>query len=179
MGWTFFPHYGQSSLDLIKREVPDAIEIAKRGNTFYMLVQDSKGSSEHFECDPDGSYRYLLVALTKRDGGEFGYKLVDESMGPYETNCPKGLIKRASPIKAGKMGYATEWRAKCLAKTSPKRPPLNKLFSVAQPVKFRNGVEATRFQRVQYGKRSFYVSPDVAGNFRFNPDRYGGWTLIP
>lgn len=59
--------------------------------------------------------------------GGFGYKDMDESMGPVESNCPERILKRLSPLPdapaEGKdpYEYARAWRARCWANLEARR----------------------------------------------------------
>jgi len=55
---------------------------------------------------------YAIVALTSRRGGEFGYKDMDDSMGPHESKCPVQILALLSPTKSD---YANKWRERCWA----------------------------------------------------------------
>ena len=48
----------------------------------------------------------------------FCYKDMDESMGPYYTNCPERILKLLTPTEHE---YALEWRRKCWAKIEAKK----------------------------------------------------------
>jgi len=68
------------------------------------------------ECTSDTShhkagYRILLCVLLQSSGGEWGYKDMDESMGPCDTSCPVKYLDMVPDPG----GYATEWRAKVRA----------------------------------------------------------------
>ena len=65
------------------------------GRHLWMLIQPNQGSS--FVC---------LFKLSSY-GGDWGYKSIDESMGPCYWDCPVSLIQQAdSPTTA----TATQWR---------------------------------------------------------------------
>lgn len=48
----------------------------------------------------------------------FCYKDMDESMGPYYTNCPERILKLLTPTEHE---YAKSWRAECWAKINAKK----------------------------------------------------------
>lgn len=61
-----------------------------------------------------------------RDGWEenFCYKDMDESMGPYQTNCPERILKLLTPTE---YQHAQDWRDACWAKIEAKKArPKNK-----------------------------------------------------
>ena len=126
MGWTTFAHRGASSRELCIREVASnnehftdtVVDSAQVGSTIYMVVlRRPKGEwtpNSIYVNDEDGTVRWLAVFLTSRRKGEFGYKDMEESMGPCAITCPRRLIDTASPLR-GTGSYAAEWRAKCAA----------------------------------------------------------------
>src|SRR5687768_3325244 len=50
-----------------------------------------------------------MISGDKRNG--YGYKPVEESMGPYQYSCPLSYLDLAPPVK-GADGQAAEWSAK-------------------------------------------------------------------
>jgi hypothetical protein len=136
--------------------------------------------------DPDGAVRYIGVILTKRDsqsrdGYDFGYKDIDESMGPNKCDCPLRILRSASPYKPDAKGYGPQWREKCFAhhksKVTWKMPKVGTVFRTSQPVAFSNGVVSSEFQVIEIVRRGkaakAYTIPGHGGVYRFNPARFG------
>lgn len=134
MGWT----YGYST----RREIIDyaispqrwgpssssALRWCCRGNVMYILRE------QKIACKP--ANRFIEVWLLE-NGGErhgWGYKNMDESMGPYYNNCPLSYFEDASlPVH-----YAKQWRENCRKyqgepkrKAKPKHK--NAAFSISDP----------------------------------------------
>jgi hypothetical protein len=61
-----------------------------------------------------------LVRCNPRDpeGYIFGYKDMEESMGPHECDCPKSILDLLTPTDAQ---YARQWRARCLESAAARR----------------------------------------------------------
>lgn len=55
-----------------------------------------------------------VVALTSMKDGEFYYKEMEETQGPYECKCPMGILKMLSPLKDDEE-WAKAWRDRCYA----------------------------------------------------------------
>lgn len=55
---------------------------------------------------------YAIVALTESRAGEFGYKDMDDTMGPCEARCPVQILALLSPTKND---LANKWRERCWA----------------------------------------------------------------
>ena len=69
------------------------------GRHLWMLIQPQTGPS--FVC---------LFKLSSY-AGDWGYKAIDESMGPCYWDCPVSLIQQADPPTTE---YATNWRNQVL-----------------------------------------------------------------
>jgi hypothetical protein len=86
---------------------------ARVGNTVYLAVKST-------DTKPGRSFvlaAVILISNTKRHG--FGYKSMDERMGPCECACPDRIMRLLSPITdLPDAGYAADWRARVLARTT-------------------------------------------------------------
>jgi hypothetical protein len=132
MGWTFMPSHGRDAVEIIRAQLEwendtftdKVIDHAVVGTTVYLLVgRTPKGvwkPSATYVNDVDSSLRWIAVVLTRkaRDAYDFGYKELEQSMGPVEAGCPKRIIAAASPLRhpdpAVEGNYAARWRQKCL-----------------------------------------------------------------
>jgi hypothetical protein len=89
---------------------------ARAGNTVYLAVKSTDkttGTSYVFAA-------VILISNTKKWG--FGYKDMDESMGPCECACPERIMRLLTPIAdLPNPGYAAEWRARVAARKTEKR----------------------------------------------------------
>ena len=60
--------------------------------------------------------RFILLAKLQRDrSGLWGYKLMDESAGPYTYSCPISFLEMVPPVEGdatvdGPAKYSHEWR---------------------------------------------------------------------
>lgn len=114
MGWTFTHREpGMSTKQFFEREFPETLvthgEIlasAMVDGTFYAAVRN-RGSHP---IRP--GQVWCMVALTRRDRGyhNFGYKDMDEDMGPNEAKCPARVLDLLTPATSE---YAISWRADC------------------------------------------------------------------
>lgn len=97
------------------------VDHSLNGNTLYMVLQTPvkrpsfvrpapKISTWPTEFHLHGNYRFIAVYLLKgpaRGSGEgWGYKDMDESMGPVEAGCPERLLKQSQIKDSG-------WRERC------------------------------------------------------------------
>lgn len=77
--------------------------------------------------------RFIFLALLACDKGEWGYKDMEESMGPCETDCPLKYLDMVPDPG----GYATEWRAKVLASRDQKRDKQSLIKSLRPGMKLK------------------------------------------
>jgi len=133
MGWTF-PYHTDTKRDLIRDltaphitedSVFRTLKSCIRGNVMWALHEGGKvGETRTFiGC-------YLLA---KHGGDTWGYKDMDESMGPCYYNCPISYLDAADEPTEG---YAIEWRKKVreLAAVKSSRKP-----KVGESWKLSNG----------------------------------------
>ena len=105
MGWDYFvPPPGKFTHAILADEFPSLTFKASRmvGRTFYAAAERKDEPGEVF----------ALVILTERRGFRFGYKTMDEGMGPCESECPPEILDLLSPTTSE---YALAWRARCRA----------------------------------------------------------------
>lgn len=89
-----------------------ASEISVTGNTLYALL---RLSAEYTAANPTSPTKVILVYALKGaperpgDPHAWGYKDMDESMGPNVTTCPKKLLA----LSDCQDSYAPAWRQLC------------------------------------------------------------------
>lgn len=119
MGWTFSPSWPTKSAMIAHCTSPEMMgdkmtTIAKaiRGNALWTVIEYTQDGGSY----PKGS-RAILCFLLESDvkrGGGWGYKDMDESMGPCDLSCPIRFLDMVPDPG----GYATEWRAKVRAEAA-------------------------------------------------------------
>ncbi len=106
MGWTF--PYDTPTRKSIVEDIMGSYNRPTEG--WHILDQRSTCYGRHLWLaiqNPGGSKLVCLFLLQKSDG-LWGYKAVDESMGPCYYDCPQSVIDAAGPTESK---YAQEWRA--------------------------------------------------------------------
>lgn len=101
MGWTYtratyFDKRGNIDRREEMRKVLFGCTILKDrmvGSTYYAAIKDKNEGV------------FILVARTNVDKGDFGYKDMDASMGPYVYTCPESILK----LNTYHDGYTDEW----------------------------------------------------------------------
>ena len=122
---------------------------ARVANTVYIALKSTDkatGQSYVFAA-------VILISNTQKDG--FGYKDMDESVGPCECACPDRIMRLLSPIAdIPNPGYAADWRARVAAqktaaaelRTKRKRLMPGAIITLQNEVRFRDGKTATAFR---------------------------------
>lgn len=76
------------------------------GSTYYAAVETKKVSGERKVW----AAIFLTCGQTKHDGTIWGYKDMDETMGPCESKCPASILALLTPTDSQ---WANEWRERC------------------------------------------------------------------
>lgn len=129
MGWLEYraKHYKNGKVDR-KAEMDSEfnwedesrkVEVLKSsmvGSTYYAAVK-SLNKTNGYECV---TATVCLTSTNAKDYFNFAYKDMDESMGPYKYDCPKGILDLLTPTESE---YANEWRKKCYEQLAKKKNP--------------------------------------------------------
>lgn len=150
MGWTEMraTHYKNGKVDRkaecdgyflegLNKGFYDVLKSSMVGSTYYAAVKPLKKSGGK---DDNGEYIYIdipvneqrvfgvifLTSTNMKDYYNFAYKDIDESCGPFQCDCPKGILDLLSPTDNE---YALEWRKACRENLAKKKSPnaFNKL----------------------------------------------------
>ena len=146
--------------------VLDATRVA---NTIYMAVRFTEKAT--------GKYTVLaaviLISNTRKNG--FGYKDMDETMGPSECACSDRIMRLLSPIEdIPDPSCAAAWRArvashkKTAAKRRAKRANLRPgcIVTLDHAVAFRDGTTAAEFRMLFLRGRTPVFEPVDRPGFR-------------
>ena len=126
MGWLFYDRIPANPEAEIRRictaqdgtRTMTPVVIARDGMTWYAAVRVTFASAEaaavsgvarSFTLAPDKSYTFGVVFLTQISGG-WGYKDIDETMGPVESHAPAAILDILSPTTDQ---WALDWRERC------------------------------------------------------------------
>ena len=107
MGWTFtyIGYYEKDKKALMIKALEQSgymkvIKASMRGNVFYAACETLRKPGHYWG----------IVCLTSLKNGEFGYKDIEEDMGPCYYDCPASILDMLSPTDNN---YALEWRKQC------------------------------------------------------------------
>ena len=165
MGWTFYHKpKGIKAVDSIKNGMGE--EFAKRvvamsatREAVFAVAQFHEPESKVYVPDADGMVRALLVYAIKsvpKDHYNFGYKDMEEGMGPYGCEAPLSIIAQCSELQDpigpqpdySSLKSAREYRARSARMAAQKAlkrklKPGNKV-TLAKPMSF-GGIEHQNF----------------------------------
>lgn len=127
MGWTSYhaEHYKKGQVDRIaeikKICTSDSkengswfpLKVIAVGSTVYAAVERKRPTGEHFVYA-----EVFLTSVNSKDYYNFSYKNMDETCGPYETDCPASILNLLSPTDNE---FAKEWREKCRQNLADKK----------------------------------------------------------
>jgi len=140
----------------------EVLKSAMVGSTYYAAIKQTKFATE---TEEEHSIVFAVVCLTSTNLNEyynFSYKDMDETCGPYQFDCPKGILDLLTPTDNE---YANEWRNRCYEVIKEKKNP-NSLSNlpIGSEIKYTNykGEEVVLFKHpaAYQFKRSFWMCKD-------------------
>lgn len=115
---------------------------------------------EHINKVTEARVVFAVVILLnyvrrKNDPYNFGYKDIDECMNPNEDKCPISILNLLT--ETAESG-AIAWRSRCREYAAKVKPKVGQYLLLEQPIRFSNGLIASVFKVLRYGKRgvSYY-----------------------
>jgi hypothetical protein len=168
MGWTYtYRPKGVTTADWFEREFGMKFKAtATKAGVFYAVIELDAEKEARLVPDANGKVRVALVLLTKWAKGDynFGWKDMDEFMGPVESTAPAAVLDFLSPIADDAKGdgakYARDWRARCRANIDRRKaaPKLRAgmVVKLPAPMEFRNGAKIDTFTVVKRGRKVLF-----------------------
>lgn len=200
MGWLIYNHTPACIRDEIARLCGGEddtrrcypVHISQKGNVWYaaVRVEQKEGrlppgfeATGDYEADASGGYTFAAVFLTCRENGGWGYKSMDETMGPNEAHAPMKLIELLSPTTSE---WARGWRQRCRdnAALASRAPRPGDVIRLEQPLRFTDGTERQTFrvsvERLPGRKRSttVFTCLETGAACRIGNIRQRNWTRI-
>lgn len=121
-----------------------------------------------------------LVRWNPRDKDhlDFGYKDLNECMGPCEDGCPAHILDLLSPTDNE---YALGWRQRCRANLELRSRKIEDGMRIrlAEPVTFTDGYEGAEFIVVKRGRALTFRAADGHGRYRISGFRERDWSVVP
>lgn len=195
MGWTFYcdrsrvQTYADEKAEITRicsfendDEKNEPLQLSKVGSTWYVAVRKSPKPNytvqqNRFVQAADGSYTFAAVFLVRYDEGCFGYKSMDETMGPVEARAPKSLIRKLSPLQDPKdeddsRYWAQRWRDRCIAYGSIPSFKAGDVIELGQPLTLANGKVLTKVRQdvCRYRGRNYkvFICEETGSRYRLN-----------
>ena len=113
-----------------------------------------------------------------KTGENFGYKDMEESMGPYEDDCPGSILDLLSPTDNE---YAQEWRQRCRARLARRARKLEHgdRVRLKTPVKFVDGHIGSEFIVEKRGRRLSLRDPETSLGYLIAGFMDLPWQVVP
>lgn len=145
---------------------------------------------EHIRNETNERIVFAAVCLVRynprdREGYIFGYKDMDETVGPNESDCPEAILDLLTPTE---YPCAQAWRARCrenlaarhaLASKPSPRPGQTIVFD--RPLSFSNGCKLDRFEVVanpRSHRTVLFRAADIGGLYRITNVKKHSYRLI-
>jgi hypothetical protein len=191
MGWLFMRDMGgyatpRSYLDnqfTYERDTHRLTVLASAmvGSTYY-------AACERIEANADRLV-FAVICLTRtstgaRDGCTFGYKDMDETVGPYESDCPAAILDELTETQ---YEYALAWRERCRANLTLRKlerakptPKPGQTIVFDEPLRFNDGHERDRFTVIANpkGKTPLFRDPVTGAVCRISKLKTRAYRLI-
>lgn len=113
-----------------------------------------------------------------RENLHFGYKDMDETMGPCEAGCPERILKLLTPTTHE---HALDWRRRCLARLRKRARKLEEGMRIrfASPMTFTDGHVGAEFIVAKRGATLCFRPAEGHGFYRIRNARELDWTVVP
>jgi len=158
MGWTY-THRGDTSVkDFLADRVNCENDHAKwllldiaivKMRTAYLAVEIIRRDKVSGQLDMTTrrvvAFVFLLDYRSSEPGYDIGYKDMDESMGPCESECPERILRLLTPTSHE---YALAWRKRCREIIAERKSLKLKKdeYIKTKPISFRDGQTRSCFQ---------------------------------
>ena len=113
-----------------------------------------------------------------REGYVFGYKDMDETMGPCEASCPQAILDLLTPTENER---ALAWRARCLANLQRRRRKLvdGDRIRLPEPIRFSDGHVGSEFIVEKRGRRIILRDPGRRAGYQLPGLMERAWSVVP
>lgn len=173
MGWTYsHKRRGQSVKEFFQES---GVFKGINGHEFEILKMKTVKMRECYCAvkyrSPEGKENVfglvILLHYAPRDYHNFGYKEIEESMGPYQCNCPEDILDLLSETDNKN---ALNWREQC-RKNAKKRASKRKLkdgtlIRLDHELKFTNGDRVKEFIYRKIGRKTRFENPRSGQMYR-------------
>lgn len=163
MGWLFCYEW---------KSAKDVRESLNRQRSLPRIAQAATMAGKHLWTvyEMPGGTRFIALDLIEKQDGEWGYKDMDESMGPFYFDCPLKLLNLAGepPNET-----AARWRDDVRKKAAAKRRTFREGDRFTM-----NGKQYTVVAEPSWGKRTYIIQRTDGAVFSFPPRQFAAAKLI-
>lgn len=193
MGWLYMPRSSMGGHASPKAYLDDQFTYQRPGEDgttrgLEVLASSCPGNRVYYaavQIMTDGAPGevFAVICLIRwnprdKEGMVFGYKDMDETVGPYETDCPARILDLLTPTDRP---YALAWRERCRANLALKARVLRDgdriRFDTAMT--FTDGHEAQEFIVRKSGRKVSLRDPATGGGYRVSRLMERAWSLVP
>ncbi|CUS43656.1 hypothetical protein J2X47_003689 [Sphingomonas sp. BE270] len=113
-----------------------------------------------------------------KTGEHFGYKDMDESMGPCEDNCPAQILDLLTPTDKE---HALDWRRRCRTNLERRARKIEDgdRIQLAAALTFTDGHVGDEFIVVRRGRRLSFRDPETSIGYAISRFMEREWTVVP
>ncbi|MDT0576382.1 hypothetical protein RM533_09300 [Croceicoccus sp. F390] len=183
MGWFTMTHMGMGGHETPKAYLDAQLTYERRAEGdkpfqgLRVLKSVYSGSAYYAAAeryDEKGARIYVtaIICLVRwnpraADGYIFGYKDMDETVGPSEATCPRSVLALLSPTLHP---FALDWRRRCYRLLALKERRVNDgdLIRFPEPMRFTDGSEHREFRIRREGKKAVLTLTDGRGRFKIS-----------
>jgi hypothetical protein len=194
MGWLFMSRHAMGGHETPKAYLDAQFTYARDrldGGSDGLRILDSAlvvGLTTYYAAaqvtrDGKGGEVFAVVCLIRwnprnRNGEHFGYKDIDETMGPSEDDCPERILRL---LTSSDNEYALQWRRRCLANLRLRARKLTEGMRIrlAAPLSFTDGHEGTDFTAVKHRRGIAFRPVDGSGLYHIRGVRTLAWEVLP
>lgn len=184
MGWTFFHKpAGVPVAEVLAKEFSGeqgkVVASSAKLNAVYMAYKTRAGHTIALVC----AIRY---APKDPQGYNFGYKDMEESMGPYYYDCPAKILNMLSPVDIAYAGSpqsaqsAARWRQACWDRLGHKAPKMaiGRMVRFANPIRFTTGETFTEMRVSSTRPLRFTPLDRAYGTYKITQRLLQGATVV-
>lgn len=125
--------------DMIKnRGKYEVLKSRMVGSTYYAAVKMTRYATETEPEKTQVIAAIVLTSVSNKDYFNFSYKDMDETVGPYNYDCPKSILDLLTPTDSE---WANNWRKQCYENIAAKKNhdglnklPIGSVIEVTMPV---------------------------------------------
>ena len=167
MGWTYMEMPREGTTEWFKRQLTwESDDGTKRRVLETAIVARTEAYAAVETVRPNGEREvwaavFLLNYVPRaKDGFTFGYKDMDETVGPNADNCPARILDLLTPTESQ---YANDWRNRCRARLE--RRIANKVsdgdvIKLETPLNYSGYGEADTFKVRMQGRKVYFMALD-------------------